>query len=294
MTTVILTLLVRDEADIVAATIEHHLAQGVSHIVATDNGSVDGTIEILEGYAAAGVLSLIHEKRQDYDQSAWVTRMARLAATAHHADWVVNGDADEFWVPLDRGHTLVDALGRIPAQIDVVTAHRQDLRGRRGVNGPWADTLVWRDARTQWPDGRPLGPKAAHRGLPDVVVAQGNHGITSDRALQTLQGEPISILHLPLRSWPQFRRKIENGGSSYAANSALDASVGWHWRDDYERLGAGQLSAAYESRRLSAVDVVRYELDGRLQHDVWLKESLTALLSTSVRSDLLSACLSGR
>ena len=44
----VLTLLCRDEADILESMLRFHLAQGVDRIIATDNGSVDGSLEILQ------------------------------------------------------------------------------------------------------------------------------------------------------------------------------------------------------------------------------------------------------
>ena len=77
----VLTLLARDEADVVDAHLAFHLNAGVDFVVATDNGSEDGTTEILERYERAGHLHLIREPGADMRQSEWVTRMARLAAT---------------------------------------------------------------------------------------------------------------------------------------------------------------------------------------------------------------------
>ena len=50
----VMTLLVRDEADIVDAQIAFHLDAGIDYVVATDNRSQDGTTEILERYEQEG------------------------------------------------------------------------------------------------------------------------------------------------------------------------------------------------------------------------------------------------
>ena len=50
----VLTLLVRDEADIVESCIRYHLERGVDLVLATDHRSVDGTTDILRGYERDG------------------------------------------------------------------------------------------------------------------------------------------------------------------------------------------------------------------------------------------------
>jgi hypothetical protein len=81
----VMTLLARDEADIVDAQIAYHLPAGVDFVVATDNRSGDGTTEIFERYARDGVLHLIREPGDDLRQSEWVTRMARHLASRSRA-----------------------------------------------------------------------------------------------------------------------------------------------------------------------------------------------------------------
>ena len=75
----VMTLLVRDEADIVSSNIDFHLNHGVDFIIATDNLSVDGTTDILRAYERHGVLHYIDETDDNYAQHRWVTHMARLA-----------------------------------------------------------------------------------------------------------------------------------------------------------------------------------------------------------------------
>src|SRR3954451_16273198 len=104
----VMTLLARDEADIVRDQLEFHLNAGVDFVIAMDNLSQDGTTEILESYAKHGHLSLTRQNSESLRQAEWITEMGRLAATEHGADWVIHTDADEFWWP--RGESLKDVL----------------------------------------------------------------------------------------------------------------------------------------------------------------------------------------
>ena len=67
----VMTLLVRNEADIISSNIDFHLDQGVDFIIATDNLSVDGTTDILRAYERRGVLHYIHQPDDDYAQHRW-------------------------------------------------------------------------------------------------------------------------------------------------------------------------------------------------------------------------------
>src|SRR5919106_4807164 len=136
----VMTLLARDEADIIDSWLAFHLNAGADFVVATDNRSTDETTDVLERYARDGYLHLIREPGEDLRQDEWVTRMARLAAADFEADWVINSDADEFWWP--RGASLRDVLAAVPPRYGAVGAFLRMFVPRPGREDPFERMTV--------------------------------------------------------------------------------------------------------------------------------------------------------
>src|SRR6266511_875908 len=92
-----MTLLTRDAADIVEANLKYHRAQGVDLFVVGDDGSVDGTVEILEHVGRDGLVKL--EPISGSLHEVWSKGRTKLARLAYElgADWVIHNDQDEFW-----------------------------------------------------------------------------------------------------------------------------------------------------------------------------------------------------
>ena len=236
----VMTLKVRDEADIIEDNLRFHRAMGVDFFVVTDNGSVDGTSEILDRYVSAGLAQVIQEPTSGLrsNEMDWTTRMARLAASEHGADWVFNNDADEFWWPITG--TIKDALDQIPEEYGGVVSPRAEYVARPDGPGSFADRLVVREAHSN------LQPKVAHRGDPDVVVLSNTHEVASagggdlfealrppgrvvhrgvrgaaededeggrvgaeEMRLVWAPTHPLRIFHFPLRSFEQFAKRTE-------------------------------------------------------------------------------------
>ena len=270
-----MTLLVRDEEDILDTHIRFHLARGVDFIIATDNLSEDRSPEILRGFERQGVLHLIREPEDDYSQAKWVTRMARMAATEYGADWVINSDADEFWWP-ERGN-LESALASLPKDVDVVTAPRLNFVPRSEHLGPIFDRMTVREVQSLNPLGEPLPPKVCHRAFPDIKVEQGNHAVLG-RDLKLLDNwEQIVIFHFPMRSYSQFANKIRKGGRAYARNTALPPEMGSTWRELYRLYERGELEEYYARHEVQADEIEEGIRHGRLVPDKRLQAFLTAL-----------------
>lgn len=290
--------MVRDEVDVVAAMVEHHLAQGVDLLVVTDNASVDGTTEVLEAYAATGRVELHHDPEHRKQQRDVVTRMARRARTVHRADWVLNLDADEFVLARDEALTVRGALESTPLHLNAFTVDVVNLIGPGAEAGAGFTRLQWRDHR---PDDllaeRELHahptPNAVHRGEVDVVVQQGNH-VTS----MVSNGQPdaavaLEVLHLPWRSWSQFERKVVNAGRGYEASPDLRPSPRHHGMRDYRLWQEGRLRATYDARCPTADEIEAWSEQGWVHLDTRLRDSLTALQERALRPELLADCLAG-
>lgn len=205
-----MTLLVRDEADIIDEQISFHLAAGVDFVIATDHDSTDGTTEILEKYARQNVLRILRETSHEKRQAEWVTRMARIAAVEYGADWVINSDADEFWFP--RGGTLKEVLAAIPSSFGIVSTFIQPFLPQPGA-GSFAERLTVRLTPLA-PINDPSGSFRAstrflHRGAPDVVIGTGNATVRSDQLHSLGLWAPVEVLHFPIRSYAQFERKFQ-------------------------------------------------------------------------------------
>jgi Glycosyl transferase family 2 len=270
----VMTLLVRDEADVVDAQIAHHLDAGVDFVVATDNRSSDGTTEILERYASEGRLHLIREPGDDLRQTEWVTRMARLAATDFAADWVINTDADEFWWP--EGESLRDVLAAVPSQFGVVRAAWRNFVPRPEGDAFFAERMTVRHCAPSFhPHPLSTHSKSAHRGAPDVRVGRGNHEAFG-RTLSPIRGwYPVEILHFPVRSLEHCRRKYVTQFVALGRNA--EKGIPGHMAEAYLAYRAGDLDGFYEPLVVDDPALEHGLVAGTYEIDTRLRDRLRAL-----------------
>jgi hypothetical protein len=274
---IVLTVLARDEADVVDAQLAFHLNAGVDYVVATDNNSQDGTTEILEAYARDGILHLIREPAEGLRQGEWVTRMARLAATDFGADWVINADADEFWWP--RGRSLKEVLAAVPDRYGIVQAFWRSFVPRPDDGSFFAERMTARlsqHAPINDPTSfyRPL-IKVAHRADPHVIVSRGNHALAGSAFRTLTTWHPIEVLHFPLRSRAQWVRKVELQGEAFTKHIER-SGTGYHLKG-YDALQGGRIDEQHASLVVDDDAVARGVDKGTLVIDARLRDVLRTL-----------------
>ena len=217
---IVLTLLVRDEIDIVDEFLRYHFELGVDFVVATDHISSDGTEDVLARYERDGHLHLIRETSASFRQSEWVTRMARLAATDFGAEWVVNSDVDEFWWPRDG--SLREVLDSVPPRFGLVQGLWRHFVLRPEGGEPFYERMIVRrkpstdQASTYVPTF-----KAIHRADPNVIVGRGNHKAFGSRLVPLRDWLPFEVLHFPVRTKEQLERKYRREEESLPADIGM-------------------------------------------------------------------------
>jgi hypothetical protein len=271
-----MTLLARDEVDIVDSWLAFHLNAGVDVVIATDNRSQDGTTEVLEEYARSGHVHLLREPGEDLRQNEWVTRMARLAATQFGADWVINSDADEFWWP--RGASLSEMLAAVPSRYGTVGAFLRVFCPRPG-DEHFAERMTVRFSALA-PINDPASlykpiRKIVHRGHPEIQLTRGNHALV-DSPFAPLRGWfPIECFHFPLRSEAQCAHKAELQGAAFEKHVARPPTA--YHAEMYAALRGGRIGDYYEALVVSDHEVERGVADSRLVVDTRLRDALREL-----------------
>ena len=278
-----MTLLVRDEGDIVGDQLAFHLAAGVDVAIVTDHASTDGTREVLDRLEQEGRVHVLREPDGPFLQREWVTRMARLAATEYDADWVINADADEFWWP--RGGSLGEVLEAVPRRYGIVQSLVRHFVPLPDDGRPFAERMTYR-LRTSAPINDPASPwrpyrKVVHRGSPTIDIVEGGHAVRS-RELQPLRGwYPIECLHFPLRTPAQVERKGRAWGDAVAkfyASADVPRAAGTAYHAlQHDAAARGEVDAYFAALALGPDDVERGLADGLLDQDTRVRDALAEL-----------------
>ncbi|MEO0460860.1 MAG: glycosyltransferase family 2 protein [Myxococcota bacterium] len=255
-----MTMLVRDEEDILEPMIEYHLAQGVDHFVVTDNGSHDRTTAILERFERRGVLTLFFQPPSDFSQGEWVSKMTAWITDHCNASWIIHADADEFLVA--RGTSVGRWFSQRSTSENLVWLERHDFVCVRGAEPMRPDSARYRKATSLNFRGRP------HRPQSGVKISQGNHRVIGLKPCVEAS-ERLELFHYPLRSFSQFERKVRNTGSGYAANTKLSKTTSIRKRVWYEMLQNGTLAQEYKRQT-----VTDKELDDGLAAGTLLEDRL--------------------
>ena len=284
-----LTLVVRDEEEILPATLDYHLAQGVDVILVVDHGSSDSTPDILREYAGRGQVRAFRDEYRPHDQSARVQRLLRIAAEEHGADWVIHCDADEFWMPTVG--SLRDIFAAVPERFGYLIAKRSNFVPIAGDDGrPFYERLRVRETESHNLRGEPLEPKVAQRPAAGDRVQPGNHGLIDPVMEVAPDIGAVEVLHYPIRSFDQFERKVLTTGIGYELLEGREPGVGIDQLTLLEWQRQGELPAVYASWLFDAETAAQGVASGALIIDERISAALVAGTAPAASRLRPSAC----
>ena len=246
----VMSILVRNEEDIIEDNILFHRKQGVDAFIVGDNASTDTTRARVEALARKIPIQILDFPDGEYWQTRWRTQMARLAYKQYNAWWVISNDADEFWFA-DSGNLKKD----LDPRKAILRARRANmLMAKEGAPyylSPWRVSApihyrskYQKEAIQMALSLAKLPPKVAvnPRGL--LFVRGGNHrafhlwswGIPST-------SKKILIYHFPIRGYEEFLSNAEQKKRIFKAHP--NTRVGQHDHRWVKLLDAGKLAEEY-------------------------------------------------
>lgn len=216
-------LIVRDAVDVTALVVAHHLRVGIERIHVIDDGSSDGTTELLDELARRTSRVTHHRVLGEDDPQLETVSEAGNRLIAEGARLVVPFDADEFWdvTPEQLESWVADERPRSLSSHWVNFAQSRDNTYPRG--GGLLDVRHRAELDAEATEGEvgafrasflqygPI-PKAMVRAHAAVAFSRGQHDVHLAREPGLLPQEPagVDVLHVPLRWKSELTKRALN------------------------------------------------------------------------------------
>jgi hypothetical protein len=273
-----MSLIVRDEVELISSNIEFHAAHGVDVFVVMDNASIDGTRERLEQLKGDYEIEIVDQPSAGFLQGKWATELAELARHKHKADYIISNDADEFWSPktgslkdhLQQPVVKVPRTNMLPLRRDILQPDFRFYQSNLNVIRP---TVSSRDLDRTLPEY----PMMLRR-MPAKVMCKldglkrigfGNHTAVHETGAP-VKANAIHIYHFPVRPYDDFARHV-----AFDRERLRDAPQqrhsGWHKIRWLEQLEQGALKAEWEKFSLDEAQVSELESLGVISRDETIK-----------------------
>lgn len=266
----IMTLLVKNEEDMLEENLIFHKAIGVDGFIITDNNSSDRTPEIIRKYKEKGwIVEAIEEKATDYQQKKWVDRMIWKAKSVHKADWIINADADEIWYA-PSGDLKTELVS---SRANVLTCEMKCVYPEEGKPfWQWGQTVevvndLERYNLSRYSLFARQNKKVIHRTAGYIQISMGNHKVTMFP--KKVAKSNIRIYHYNIRGKKPFLEKMINGGKQLEQNPKKHG--GRHWRYFYQLYKEGLLEAEYD-KVIGTASFDQLKQDGFIRTDTTIPE----------------------
>ena len=191
----------RDEVDVIETFVNFYLKMGFDHIYIVDNGSTDGTLDVIKSLIARGKpVTLKEDGRRGYEK--YLTEHYHDAARDRDARWVFFIDSDEF-ILFEQG--VKKYLDSLDERISRLRIRQREMYPAPRAGARKEDFLLSEKTEPEMDDTT----KDVTRYHPQAKVFGGKHLIDFPGAI-TLEVNDIFIRHYKYRSIEQALKKEMN------------------------------------------------------------------------------------
>ena len=239
----IMTFFTKNEAEMLEKNILFHKAQGVDGFIVTDHSDLDNSLEIYQKYKEKGwVLEIITDPiKKGESQEDCVDRMIKLARDKYGADWVINNDADEFWVA--KTGNLKDEVSKSYRNKILVRSYAMMSQDKGSflydtvkILKPFPKRVEQKLVKAEKlsPYSQFVMPmnKVIIRTSDYLMVHAGNHDADMIHTSRCYISKDIEIFHYHIRSAQQFKDKIlrlaglvEKIKAKYGSNTDIGKNI---------------------------------------------------------------------
>jgi hypothetical protein len=211
-----------------------------------DNGSDDLTYEILKELQKDYDIDLIRDP-SPYAQSKFMTKLTKLAKK-YSPKWVINSDADEFWVgDIKKLNTQKGSVLKIK---------RFNMLIYKGLkNWKESEYMVINPILNQVGEINTLLGKIGRKVIVNpfgyIKTNSGNHSAEHLFFWKNREWDGLKIYHYPIRSFEQFKKNIENRVKLLD----MGAKMGAHYKRWAKIYKEGNLEKEYEKMLLQESEI---------------------------------------
>ena len=224
---------VKNESDIIESFIRYHSCI-FDKIVVIENGSIDGTYEILKELKKEGLcIEIINEAAQDFDAYRYANQYTAQYVRETNADYVIFMDADEFLISSDYSNPrqIIESLNENIIYYLHWKTYLYDNKEEKKDFVPSNFCIYREEAKETFTKIIVPGKLYLRKKL---VIIEGNHDFRCEEKIETEFLHSLKFAHFPIRSKVQYTKQILLNVIGLMCIPNENLQTGPHWKKMYQ------------------------------------------------------------
>lgn len=233
---------VKNEADIIEYFLRYH-SNIFDRIIVIDNGSLDGTYEIVKALIEEGLpIDLINEAYSDFDALRFANQYTKKFSERYKAKQVVLMDADEFLMAEDNSNPRI-ILEELSEEIVHYYYWKTYLYAKQKKCFSLDTYGEYRDEKGEKFTKIIVPGKIIQKA--EILIEAGNHdchlvNINSEELKKEYHND-LKFCHFPVRSLMQYKKQILLNTIDMISNPHVNNHTGSHWKEMLNDISIGNV-----------------------------------------------------